>query len=270
MIRIATCNVNGIRAAQRRGFDTWLAASGCDVVALQEVRCPADLLPSETFDGWHLAYHSGTIAGRNGVAVASRVEPVAVREGFGSEIFDHEGRWIEVDLDLPSARLTIASLYLPKGGTQAGEPEKYQRKMMFLDVLGRYLEHARHQAVAAGRELLVMGDLNIAHTALDLKNWKTNQTSPGFLPEERAWLDGVLADGSLVDVVRQLHPGEQGPYSWWSWRGRSYDTDAGWRIDYHLATPALAETAVSGGTDRAPSYDARTSDHAPVVVTYAP
>lgn len=270
MLRIATCNVNGIRATQRRGFDAWLAASGCDVIALQEMRCPADAVPPETFAGWHLAYHPGTIAGRNGVAIASRVAPTAVREGFSSDVFDHEGRWIEADLDLPGARLTVASLYLPKGASPATDRPRYERKMMFLDVLAGYLTHARRQALAAGRELLVMGDFNIAHTRADLKAWKTNQDSPGFLPEERAWFEQQVADGELVDVVRRLHPGTDGPYSWWSWRGRSYVNDAGWRIDYHLATPGLAATAVRGGTDKAADYADRMSDHAPVVVDYAP
>ena len=114
-----------------------------------------------------------------------------------------------------------------------------------------------------------MGDLNIAHTRQDLRNWRSNQANVGFLPEERAWFDSILGPRTLVDVVRRLHPDAEGPYSWWSWMGNAFTNDTGWRIDYHLATPALARAARTGGTDRPLSYEARLSDHAPVVVDYA-
>ena len=173
-------------------------------------------------------------------------------------------------MDLPG--LTIASLYLPKGGTpfeDAASEAKFRRKLRFLASFQHHLTRSRRQALNAGREFLVMGDFNIAHTELDLKNWKTNRRSEGFLPEEREWFGGILGQRRLVDVVRKLHPEQPGPYSWWSWRGQSWNTDAGWRIDYHLASPGLAARAVSGGTDRDETYEARISDHAPVIVEYA-
>lgn len=306
MLRVATVNVNGIRATQKRGFERWLAARDCDVVALQEVRCPVPMLPEGVFGDYHLAYDAGQLAGRNGVAVLTREAPTAIRcWGAGALVrapgdahvelreaaehdvlarelkaFATEGRYLEVDLaDHP---LTVASLYLPKGGLPAhlqdaaggngrDKPDggaKYERKMRFLKGFARHLTRTRRAAAAQGREFLVMGDFNIAHTRLDVKNWRSNQKSEGFLPEERAWFDEVLSPRTLVDVVRSLHPDEEGPYSWWSWMGQSFAKDVGWRIDYHLATPALARSATSAVVDREASYEERMSDHAPVVVDY--
>ena len=265
-MRVATVNVNGIRAAVRRGFDNWLAERNCDIVALQEVRCPTSLVPYEAMDGYHVSYHEGNLPGRNGVALLTRQAPLAIREGFGYAR-DAEGRYLEVDL--PGLR--VASLYLPKGGIPrkgGDELVRFQRKLHFLRAFRPYLTRARREAQAAGLEFLVMGDFNIAPTELDLKNPKANIHNPGFLPEEREWMASILSPRTLVDVVRRLHPGEKGPYSWWSWRGQSWNTDAGWRIDLQLATPGLAARAVVGGTDKADSYESRMSDHAPVVVDY--
>jgi exodeoxyribonuclease-3 len=262
-MRIATFNVNGIRAAHRRGFADWLSTRGCDVVALQEVRCrPADL-PEGAFGDYHVAWQPGSLAGRNGVALLTREAPETVRAwgpglvtaGPGRDTsvsdgsvaglartlhpFADEGRYVEVDL--AGAPLTVAALYLPKGATpdptDAKSLAKQQRKMSFMTGFARHLTTARRAAAAKGREFLVMGDFNIAHENADLKNWRSNQRNEGFLPEERAWLTSILSPRTLVDVVRSLHPGEDGPYSWWSWRGQAFTNDAGWRIDYHLATP---------------------------------
>jgi len=266
-VRVATANVNGIRAAARRGFDRWLAGRDCDVVALQELRCPTALLPYELFEGYHLSYHEGNLPGRNGVALLTRQAPLAVREGFGY-VRDAEGRYLEVDL--PGLR--VGSLYLPKGGVPErgpAEEQRFRRKLHFMRAFRQHLTRSRREARAAGLEFLVMGDFNIAHTTLDLKNWRINQRSPGFRPEEREWFGSILSPRTLVDVVRGLHPDAHGPYSWWSWRGQSWTSNAGWRIDYHLATPGLARRAVVGGTDKAASYEERMSDHAPVVVDYA-
>lgn len=270
-LRIATVNVNGIRASVRRGFDRWLATRGCDVVALQEVRCPVDELPEAISDGWHLAYSPGEIPGRNGVAILSRATPSAIRIGTGSREFDREGRYLEVDLPAADGQpaLTVASLYLPKGATQEDDPARYARKMRFLRGFVRFLDRTRRDARRAGREYLIMGDFNIAHEPLDYANWRASRHVEGFLPEERAWLDARLTPRTLIDVVRRLHPDQPGPYSWWSWRGQAFTNDTGWRIDYHLATPRLAKAALVGGTDRDASYEERLSDHAPVVVDYA-
>ncbi|OYN87679.1 exodeoxyribonuclease III [Parenemella sanctibonifatiensis] len=268
-MRISTVNVNGIRAAERRGLGSWLAERAPDVVALQEVRCPVEQLPTDLLAGWEWAYDAGTLAGRNGVAVMSRTPFAEVRVGFGNKQFAHEGRYIEVDLG--EAPITVGSLYLPKGDVPDGGPaaeKKYRRKMRFMASFARYLTKARLAAAARGREFVVMGDFNVAHTERDLKNWRTNRKSEGFLPEERAWFGSLLGPRTLHDVVRRLHPDQDGPYSWWSWRGQAFANDAGWRIDYHLASRGLAEASVSGGTDRDADYESRISDHAPVTVDY--
>jgi exodeoxyribonuclease-3 len=264
-------NVNGLRAAVRRGFADWLADRTPDIVGLQEVRCPCDQLP--VLDGYQLSYHPGAFAGRNGVAMLTREQPAAVRNGFGNRRFDDEGRYLEIDLDPTDAHpgLTVGSLYLPKGARPIDGPAaeaKHRRKLSFMASLRSYLTRARLAARAGGREFLIMGDFNIAHTALDLRNWRTNQRNSGFLPDEREWFDSILGPRTLIDVVRRLHPDEPGPYSWWTWRGRAFDQDTGWRIDYQLATPDLARAAISGGTDREIDYASRMSDHSPIVVDY--
>ncbi len=280
-ITIATANVNGIRAAVRRGFAGWLAARSPDVLCLQEVRAGEGDIPTGTFSGYHLAYHEGSQKGRAGVAVLTRTAPEAVRVGFGSAEFDTQGRYIEVDLPGPTpgdpaGRLTVASLYLPKG---AASGEILDSKLRFCKQLAEHVRSRSAEAEATGGAYLVAGDFNIAPTQDDLKAWKTNLRSPGFLPVEREWFADLLAppggEGAdsgtapaVVDVLRRLHPDRPGPYTWWSWRGRQFDNDAGWRIDLHLASPSLAATATVGGVDREASYEARVSDHSPVWVDY--
>lgn len=273
MLRVASYNLNGIRAATRRGFGGWLERRRPDVLGLQEMRCPADLVPEGAFADLHLTYHPGNRPGRNGVAIASRVAPTAVRLGFGNRTFDPEGRYLEVDLDLPGTPpLTVGSLYLTKGSPRVG-PEadlvRYHRKMRFMASFRAYLVRARREARRSGREFVVMGDFNVAHTRADLKAWRGANQKEGFLPEEREWFGSLLSERTLIDVVRRLHPDAEGPYSWWSWMPGAFERDSGWRIDYQLASPGLARAAVAGGTDREPGADVRVSDHAPVVVDYA-
>jgi exodeoxyribonuclease-3 len=302
-VRIATFNINGIRAAQRRGFDQWLCERSPAVVALQVVRARAGAIPHGVFDPYHLAHDEGSLAGRNGVAVLTRHAPDGMRTWSGTALlrapvqthtdridldpmplarglreFANHGRYLEVDI--ADAPITVASLYLPKGGLpghlqQPGRmreaPDggaRYERKMRFLAAFARQLTRSRRDARSRGREFLLMGDLNIAHTRHDLRNWRRSNQIEGFLPEEREWFGALLTPRTLVDVVRRLHPDTDGPYSWWSWMGQAFTNDIGWRIDYHLATPRLARTAVAAGTDREPAADRRMSDHAPVVVDY--
>lgn len=273
-LRLATLNVNGIRACVRRGFADWLADRAPDVLACQEMRCPDDAVPAEATAGYHLTYHAGEIAGRNGVALLTRVAPTAVRYGFGNREFDPEGRYVEADLDLDLGAgrgLTVGSLYLPKGGTPYEDDaslRKHQRKMRFCRSFARYLTRARRDAQRAGREFAVMGDWNIAPDERDVAKARTKHKMEGFLPVEREWIASLMGPRRLHDVVRELRGDQQGPYTWWSWRGQAWTVDSGWRIDHQLATPALARCAVVGGTDREPSYEERMSDHSPVVVDY--
>jgi exodeoxyribonuclease-3 len=263
VLTVSTINVNGLRAAAKKGFVEWLATTEADVVCLQETRAEPGQLPAELLEpaGWHTVLAESELKGRAGVALLSRTAPDAVRVGFGSAEFDRSGRYVEFEL----ADVVVASLYLPSG--DAGTP-KQDEKYRFLDAFFAHLVELRAKAEADGREVLVCGDWNIAHRPEDLKSWKTNQRSAGFLPEERAWLDRLYAAG-FVDVVRSLHPDVAGPYSWWSYRGKAFDNDSGWRIDLHVATEGLATKAVSAVTERAATYADRWSDHAPVTVRYA-
>ncbi|GAA4974865.1 exodeoxyribonuclease III [Yinghuangia aomiensis] len=263
MFTVTSINVNGLRAASGKGFTAWLAGTSADVVCLQEVRAEPHQLADEVREpeGWHTVYAPAAAKGRAGVAVYSRIQPSAHRVGFGSAEFDGAGRWIEIDLP----RVTVVSLYLPAG---EAETPKQDEKNRFMAELGAHLVVLREKAAADGREVVVCGDWNIGHTEADIKNWKGNLKKSGFLPEERAWLDGVFGSVGYIDVVRSLHPGVAGPYSWWSYRGKAFDTDTGWRIDYHAATPGLAKTAATAVVERAATYAERWSDHAPVTVAY--
>ena len=171
------------------------------------------------------------------------------------------GRYVEADLP----GVTVASLYLPSG--EVGT-DRQDEKVRFMGEFHTYLEGLKARAAADGREVLVCGDWNIAHQQADLKNWRANQKSAGFLPEERAWLSRVFDESGYVDVVRAQHPEQEGPYSWWSYRGRAFDNDTGWRIDYHVATPGLAARVVKAWVERAATHEERWSDHAPVSVAY--
>ncbi len=265
-LRIATVNVNGIRAAYKRGMAEWLAERNIDILCLQEVRAPDKIVRELLGDEWHILHAEAEAKGRAGVAIASRQEPVAVREHIGEEYFALSGRWVEADFKVPvdgeEKLLTVVSAYVHSG--EAGTP-KQEDKYRFLDVMA-----ARLPVLAATSDYaLIVGDLNVGHTTLDIKNWKGNVKRAGFLPEERAYFDRFLGEEiGYVDVARKLAGEVPGPYTWWSWRGQAFDNDAGWRIDYHMATPGLADRALSAVVDRAATYDARFSDHAPVVVDY--
>ncbi|NLC97618.1 MAG: exodeoxyribonuclease III [Actinomycetales bacterium] len=263
MLRIATVNVNGVRAAFRKGMGEWLEKRDLDVVTLQEVRAPDEIvheLLAET--GYHVAHTEAAAKGRAGVAVLSRIEPDAIRIGNGDDYFDDAGRWIETDLALPNGdTLTVVSVYVHSG--EVGTPRQ-DDKYRFLDQMSvrlAELSSTRNHAV-------VTGDLNVGHTELDIKNWKGNIKKAGFLPEERAYFDRFFGELGWVDVHRKLVGDVPGPYTWWSMRGQAFDNDAGWRIDYQMATPVLAESAREAVVDRALSYDTRWSDHAPLVIDY--
>ena len=268
---VATVNVNGMRAAARKGMGEWLASCGADVVTFQEVRAPEDLVEGLVGQGWRSAAHASMLKGRAGVAIA-------VREGLEGanvgevrrllpnlEADSHTGRWLELDVEDAlgdGMDLTVISMYMHSGNID--KPQTMADKYEMLEGAWSRLEELR----TSGRHVLLTGDLNIAHTNLDIKNWKGNLKSAGFLPEERAYIDRLLEAGEWVDVHRALAGDVPGPYTWWSQRGKAFDNDSGWRIDYHLASKGLATRAASARVDRAASYDTRWSDHAPLVVTY--
>ena len=267
-LRVITSNVNGIRAALRRGGLEWLARANADVICLQEVRASAhqlaESLDASALSSWHVAHVEAPEKGRAGVAVLTKTAPVAVRDSFRQTAINDQGRWVEVDLDTDVGPVTVASVYVHSG--EAGTP-KQDAKYAFLEGMDARMRALVKRASKDGVEALVCGDWNIAHREVDIKNWKGNLASAGFLPQERAYLDRWFAD-SWIDLGRRFGGEGPGPYTWWSWRGKAFDNDAGWRIDYHVCTPALAERARAVSIGRAPRYDARWSDHAPVTVDF--
>ena len=257
MLRIVTVNVNGIRSAAAKGLIPWLQQANADIVCLQEVRCDADAIPEAL--GYNLAggklhfhYHCAQRRGYSGAALLTAKKPRAVRLGFGSTEFDTEGRYVEAEFK----DFTAISVYFPSG--TSGD-ERQAAKYRFLDQFAAHLERLR----AAGREVVLCGDVNIAHKEIDIRNWRSNQKNSGFLPEERAWLTAQLERG-WVDVFRRLDD-RPDQYTWWSNRGQARANNVGWRIDYQIATPGLAARA-----QRAEIYTAqRYSDHAPLLIDYS-
>jgi len=270
--RIASVNVNGIRAAYRKGMGDWLASRNVDFVGIQEVRAERSDIDALIDSSWHVVNDEATAKGRAGVAIVSRREPTAVRTEFGAADFDSAGRWIEADFDLNGQTLTVVSCYVHSGEI---DTPKQVEKYKFLDAM----ESRLAELAAGGKLALVMGDLNVGHRTLDIKNWKGNTKKAGFLPAEREYFDRIVgAEGDpaynagaglgWVDLGRRFAGEVPGPYTWWSQRGQAFDTDTGWRIDYHLATPSLAATALTYAIDKADAWDTRWSDHSPVVIDY--
>jgi len=238
-----------------------LEARRPDILCLQEVRADDAVLAAAVGPDWHVAHEASTVKGRAGVAILSRTVPTGVRTGLGD--FTGTGRWAEADFSLEGdpGLLTVVSVYVHTGEADTpAQDEKYR----FLAAIRERMA----KLAADGRSVLVCGDLNICHREIDLKNWKGNLKKAGFLPPERSWLDQLFTEDGFVDLVRN-HAGEQpGPYTWWSWRGRAFDTNAGWRIDYLISDGQLAGRVLTAIVDRAPTYDQRWSDHAPVYAEF--
>jgi exodeoxyribonuclease-3 len=276
-LRVASVNVNGIRASYKKGMGDWLDARGVDILAMQEVRATTEIVEDLLGPEWDILHDAATAKGRAGVAIASRNKATIHRVTLGDEEFDSAGRWLEADYEVDGRIVTVVSTYVHSG--EVGTPKQVE-KIKFLDAMT-----ARMPEIAAHSELaLIVGDLNVGHRELDIKNWRGNRKSAGFLLEERAYFDRFFApagaeieavDGTTVtglgwvDVGRQWAGEVEGPYTWWSQRGQAFDTNTGWRIDYQVATPALAATVQNYSVDRASAWDTRWSDHAPVVVDYA-
>ncbi|MCS5716696.1 exodeoxyribonuclease III [Herbiconiux sp. CPCC 205763] len=271
-LRIASVNVNGVRAAFRNGMGEWLSTRGVDILAMQEVRAETSDLENLLGPDWNILHDPATAKGRAGVALASRDKANIHRVTFGPDDFDSAGRWLEADYEWNGKLVTVVSTYVHSG---VADTPKQDEKYKFLDAMLAHLPMLREHNPLA----LVVGDLNVGHRTLDIKNWKGNVKRAGFLPGERDYFDKFLgAEGDpeynkgaglgWVDVGRRWSGEVEGPYTWWSQRGRAFDTDTGWRIDYQLATPDLAATVTNYAVDRAATHDARWSDHAPVVVDY--
>ena len=259
MFQLVSLNLNGIRSATSKGLEAWLEQTRPDCICVQEVKAQAPDVAGrfEELAGLRGHFHYAEKKGYSGVAVYTRHEPSDVHIGYGSSEFDAEGRYVELRFDTPQRKLSLISCYFPSGSS--GE-ERQQAKFRFLDEMYPHL-----QALRGEREFILCGDVNIAHKEMDLKNWKGNLKNSGFLPEERAWMTRLLEDGGLVDVYRQLQPeATDAAYTWWSNRGQAYAKNVGWRIDYHLATPALAERARQESIYKGEKF----SDHAPLTIEY--
>ena len=255
--RLVTLNVNGIRSAASKGFVDWAESVGADCMGVQEVKAQVDDVAGrlDRLGGLHGQFHFAQKKGYSGVGLFTRQAPSAVITGFGSREFDAEGRWVEARFDTAARRLSIISCYFPSGSSSE---ERQAAKFRFL---ARIYPHL--MKLKAEREFVLLGDVNIAHHAIDLKNWRGNQKNSGFLPEERAWMSKLLTRGGLVDVFRLLNPHPE-QYTWWSNRGQARANNVGWRLDYHLATPGVAAKA-----RREQIYLAeRFSDHAPLIIDY--
>jgi exodeoxyribonuclease-3 len=256
MLRVISFNLNGIRSAVSKGFLDWLPEQNADFVCLQELKAQtADMTTAMLNpEGYFGYFHYAEKKGYSGVGIYSRNQPDQVIEGLGIPEIDAEGRYIE----LAFKNFSIISLYLPSGSSgehrQAAKFEFMERFYIHLDRLAK-----------SNKSVLLCGDWNIAHREIDLKNWRSNQKNSGFLPEERAWLSRVIGELGWVDVYRTLYPEAAGEaYTWWSNRGQAWAKNVGWRIDYHIATPDLAQTARASSIYK----DQRFSDHAPLIVDY--
>ncbi len=256
---MTSLNLNGIRSATSKGLEAWLSVARPDCICVQEVKAQQEHIDGnfEVLAGLRGYFHLAQKKGYSGVGIYTHLVPSDVITGFDGGEFDDEGRYVELRFDTPSRKYSIISCYFPSGSS--GE-DRQQAKFRFLDLIYPHL-----QALRGERDFILCGDVNIAHREADLKNWRSNQKNSGFLPEERAWMTRLLGDGGLVDVYRQLAPDTTDTcYTWWSSRGQAYANNVGWRLDYHLATPALAHGALRADIFKGVKF----SDHAPLTIGY--
>ncbi len=254
MIRVITVNVNGIRAAAKKGFFTWLATQNADIVCLQETKAQQHQLTDAIFspEGYFCYYHDAQKKGYSGVAIYSRHEPLEVIRGIGWQDIDCEGRYLEIRFP----HLCVVSLYLHSG--TSGEV----RQALKFDFMRRFMPHLRALSTKS-QAYIICGDWNIAHKPIDLKNWKANQTSSGFLPEERAWMDQLFGESGFVDAFRVINQQAE-QYTWWSHRGQAWANNTGWRIDYQVVTSDLKDKIVDASIYKTQRF----SDHAPLIIDY--
>ncbi len=253
-MRVISINLNGIRAAARKGFFEWLAKQNADVVCMQETKAQIHQLEAEHFypDDYYHYFFDAEKKGYSGVGIYTRREPDKVITGLGWQTADTEGRYIQVDL----GKLSVISLYMPSGSS--GDVRQ-DLKFEFMDKFMPYLQSLRRKR----REYIICGDWNIAHKKIDIKNWRGNQKNSGFLPEERAWLDELFDKVGYVDAFRVVNQ-EEDQYTWWSNRGQAWAKNVGWRIDYQIITPKLKDTVKDAHIYK----EERFSDHAPLIIDY--
>ncbi len=254
-MRVITLNVNGIRAAGRKGFFDWLATQDADFVCLQELKAQPFQISDDLYhpSGYHCYYHAAERKGYSGVGLYCREKPKRVLHGIGWEDVDREGRYIEAQYK----GFSIISLYLHSGSSSE---ERQALKFDFMERFMPFLRKLRRRR----REYILCGDWNIAHKEIDLKNWRGNRKNSGFLPEERAWMDELFGRAGFVDAFRVVDE-RADQYTWWSNRGQAWAKNVGWRIDYQVVTPGLRDAVRAAAIYK----DERFSDHAPLIMDYA-
>lgn len=254
-LRIIAFNANGLRAAGRKGFFSWFRRQKADILCVQELKARAESIDDRLYlpRGFHRYLSCARKPGYSGVAIYSRVEPNDVVYGYGDPEFDGEGRYIEARFD----DISVASVYFPSGSSSDA---RQAAKFRFLDGFEKHLRAKLDDRLP----FVFCGDVNIAHKKIDIRNWRSNQKNSGFTPEERAWMDKLIDEIGFVDAFRIVNS-EPDQYTWWSNRGRAWENNVGWRIDYHLVSPDLADKVEQARIYRRKKY----SDHAPLIIDYA-
>jgi exodeoxyribonuclease-3 len=253
-LRVVSFNANGLRSAARKGFFRWFARQRADVLCVQELKAQEEQLAERAFHarGFHRVLHPAQRPGYSGVAIYSRARPLEVVRTIGAAEFDAEGRYLEARF----GGVAIVSAYFPSGSSS---PARQEAKFRFLAAFDKRLEALER----GGVPFVFCGDFNMAHRNIDLKNWRANQDYPGFTPPERAWLDSLFTGRGYVDAFRAVNQ-EPHQYTWWSNRGRAWENNTGWRIDYQVVSPVL-----KAAVQRAAIYKRqRFSDHAPLTIDY--
>ena len=256
MLRIISSNLNGIRSAIKKGFLTWMQSQHADFICMQELKAQKDDLENDVLNPNGMAgfFHYAEKKGYSGCGIYTPHTPNSVIYGFGNSEFDAEGRYVELQFK----NLSVISIYMPSGSSS---PERQAAKFHYLDAFLPHLKKLKN----SGRQIIISGDVNIAHNEIDLKNWKGNQKNSGFLPEERSWLTNLFDQVGYVDVYRKIEPNaSDASYTWWSNRGQAYAKNVGWRIDYQIATPDFAASAKNAAIYK----EKRFSDHAPLIIDY--
>ena len=256
MLRIISANLNGIRSAAKKGFLPWAIAQKADFICMQELKAQRDDLEEDILNPTGLKgyFHHAEKKGYSGCGIYTPHQPDDVLYGFGNAEFNAEGRYVEARFK----KLSVISVYMPSGSSSE---ERQEAKFRYLEAFLPHLVKLKK----SGREIVLCGDVNIAHQEIDLKNWKGNLKNSGFLPEERAWLTNLFDKVGYVDIYRRLEPKTSDEcYTWWSQRGQAYAKNVGWRIDYQIATPAIAASAKKASVYKSERF----SDHAPLIIDY--
>jgi len=253
MKRIITANVNGIRAAERKGFFAWMKTQNADVVCVQEIKAQEDQLDDKFYPkGIHTYYKPAERKGYSGTGLYCKYKPDRVIFSPWEDI-DFEGRFIQADF----RNLSVISIYIPSGSSKQ---ERQDYKMNFM--IERFMPYLK-KLQEDGRQYIVCGDINIVHKEIDIKNFASNKNRSGCLPEERAWMEQLFTEAKFIDAFREINQ-EKHQYTWWSNRGQAWANNTGWRIDYQILSANLKDTP-----QRVEIYkNERFSDHSPLIIDY--